>query len=85
MWLISVEAKGRREDLHQPQVLRAAQAFARSHGVPNIAGVIPFAIKIVGPSLIYTVEFDPVDKTDTVLTLAAEGVIQLVPDVKGIS
>lgn len=60
-WLLSVEAKGRSEPIWLPQVARAAQALADSRAkeaLPNFAGIIPFAIQVVGPSHLYTVQYE---------------------------
>jgi len=84
-WLVSVEAKGRREKIHEPQVLRAAKSLAKTAAGKEVTGVIPFAIKIIGRSLIYTVEFNAIRESTDVLTVASQGVIELVPDVRGIS
>lgn len=83
-WLLSVEAKGRQESIHEPQVLRAARALSASPAAKDVAGVIPFAIKIVGDSLIYTAEFEPLSSDQDDLNLLSEGLIELTPVVKGI-
>lgn len=83
-WMLAVEAKGMRENIHAPQVLRAAQALAGTPPAAHVSGIIPFALKVVAPSTLYTVEFEPVAAGATTLQLAAEGVIRLVPDVPGI-
>jgi hypothetical protein len=83
-WLLSVEAKGRRENIHTPQVLRAAQALAGTEAAAQVVGIIPFALKVIDASTLYTVEFDPLTSGATTLRLAAEGVMRLVPEVPGI-
>jgi len=84
-YLVSVEAKGRREPIWPMQVLRAARALAATEIGGTGDGVIPFAIKVVDESLLYTVEFEPVvGDAPTALTKAADGVVQLVPPVQGI-
>lgn len=84
-WLVSVEAKGRNEGLHGPQIQRAAAEMHRSY-VERVGaeGVIPFAIKIVGTSLIHTVEFAPIGNVDDPLVITSQGAIRLVPSVPGI-
>jgi hypothetical protein len=60
-WLLAVEAKGRGDKIQIPQVLRSATSMltqARSRK-QDVLGVIPLAIKIIGPSQVHVVEFDP--------------------------
>ena len=83
-WLIAVEAKGRRDVIWTPQVKRASTALLASYPTGSIAGVIPMAIKVVGPSLLHCVEFAP-DLTQPSLTKQSEGVYRLEPAVTGIS
>lgn len=83
-WLLAAEAKGRRERIHEPQVLRAAVQLARTDAAQGTAGVIPFAIKIIGRSLLQTVEFEPVGPESQELILAAQGAVRLIPPVHGI-
>lgn len=88
-WLVSVEAKGRRERIWVPQVARAAQALwttvttATAAGTLGVRGVIPFAIKIVGDSVVHTVEFDP--NGGAQLAVVSEATIKLEPGVEGIN
>lgn len=83
-WLLAAEAKGRRERIHEPQVLRAAVQLARTDAAQGTAGVIPFAIKIIGRSLLQTVEFEPVGPESQELIVAAQGAVRLIPPVRGI-
>lgn len=89
VWLLAVEAKGRNEVIHDPQVLRAAQALNKfKDGIKDsesvIGGVIPMAVKVLGPSTIYVVEYAPISSDSDPLSLASEGVIVLKPSVRGI-
>lgn len=89
-WLVSVEVKGKSEQLHLPQIARAAYALestvktSKDAALGTIVGVIPLGIKVVGPSRLWVVEFSPVSKPDSPLTKAAEGVFEFVPHVPGI-
>ncbi|WP_336992464.1 hypothetical protein [Leucobacter sp. VD1] len=89
-WLVSAEVKGRREQLHLPQIARAAHtlqttvASAKSSTLGAIDGVIPLGIKVVGRSRLWAVEFQPVETPDSRLAKVAEGVFELVPHVPGI-
>lgn len=85
-WLLAVEAKGRRDKIHIPQVLRSAaslltQARERKQ---TIEGVIPMAIKVIGRSRVHVVEFDPEADDSSDGTIVAESVIELRPHVAGI-
>jgi hypothetical protein len=85
-WLVSVEAKGRNERIHAPQISRAAHELGRSYGDKlSAVGVVPFALKIDGPSRIYTVEFEPVGSPDAPLVKSSEGLFLLEPPLPGIS
>lgn len=85
-WLVSVEAKRRREQLHGPQIARAAHSLFTTYGNEvGVQGTIPFGLKIVGPSLLHTIEFDPVSSPEQSLVVASEGAITLTPAVQGIS
>lgn len=82
-FLVAVEAKGLREGLWVHQVARAALVLAGRPEGKSVAGVIPFAIKVIGKSVVHTIEFDPV--TGTALPkVASQAVIRLRPDVPGI-
>lgn len=86
LWLVSAEAKGKKEQLHLPQVARAATALGRSSSnLGAIAGVIPFGMKIVGDSKIWVVEFAPVAGSSAIPVPVAQGVIELSPSVTGIN
>lgn len=84
-WLVAIEAKGRGEMVHLPQLLRASKAMLASYGKKvEAAGVIPFAIKIVGDSLIHTMEFEPITGPEDALELSCQAAIQLEPPVPGV-
>ena len=57
--------------------------WTRVVGPNETAGVIPFAIKVIGRSLVHTIEFEPVVGT-SLPKVASEAVIRLRPDVPGI-
>ncbi|PWB97131.1 hypothetical protein [Homoserinimonas hongtaonis] len=88
-WLIAAEAKGRSENLHEAQIARAAHQLNedvrnRAGSLEHVLGVIPFAMKVVGRSEIWVVEFAPVESADSALTIVAEGIVKLEPAVAGI-
>ena len=87
-WLVSAEVKGRREQFHLAQIARASFALGAatvdSAALAAVAGVIPLGIKVVGPSKLWVVEFEPVDDPDAKLVLVAQGVFELVPPVPGV-
>lgn len=83
-WLVSAEVKSLNEQLWPAQVLRAAQALAATAAAQTCAGVIPFGLKLVGASTLWTVEFDPVTAASTALTVATDGIVVLAPAVQGL-
>lgn len=83
-FLVAVEAKGRDDVIWIPQVARAAEALLGTEAATATAGVIPFAIKIIGPSLIHTIEFVPAPAGASILETASEAVLRLTPEVPGI-
>ena len=84
-WLVSVEAKGRREKIHPPQIHRAAASLLQTSAAQATCGVIPMAMKVVSVSTIYIVEFEKLRVPTDPLTKVGEGVLRLVPDVAGIA
>jgi len=85
-WLLAVEAKGKRDKIHVPQIIRSAasllaQARQREQ---DVVGVLPMALKVIGPSRIYVVEFDPDLGAGSTGTVVAESIIELRPEVPGI-
>ncbi|QEO08792.1 hypothetical protein [Protaetiibacter larvae] len=90
VWLLSVEAKGRREPLHLPQIARASYSLfetVTSQGgeLSDVVGVIPFGLKIVGDSEVWAVEFAPVESADETLTAVSQATFMFTPPVPGIS
>lgn len=86
-FLIACEAKSTRDDIIEEQIIRQVQALARLSGVKQ-EYILPIAIKAVGASEVFLVEFDIVQKADapTIETLIpiSEAVYELVPPVPGI-
>lgn len=85
-WLLAVEAKGRGERIHVPQVLRAAAQLLDGARVrrQQIQGVIPMALKIVDRSKLHVLEFDPDIGTGSTGTVVTDSVVELRPHVTGI-
>lgn len=85
--IICCEAKGRRDDILEDQVLQQTKAV---FGMPAVTQniVIPMAIKALRPSEVHVVEFDAVSRAEvsstTSLTVASEAVFELIPPVPGI-
>lgn len=85
-WLVAVEAKGRRERIHVPQVQRAAEQLLRAARarLQSVVGVIPMAVKVLGPSQLHIVEFDPDTGPGSTGTVVVDSVVELRPTVTGI-
>ena len=89
-WLVSAEAKGRGEQFNLSQIARSSYGLAaavkspKSRGLGDVKGVIPLGIKVVGRSMLWVVEFEPVLDPDSPLAKVAEGVFELVPHVPGV-
>lgn len=85
-WLVALEAKGRRERIHVPQVQRAAAQLLRAALArrQNVVGVIPMAVKVLGPSQLHVVEFDPDTGAGSNGNVVVDSVIELRPTVTGI-
>lgn len=85
--IVSCEAKGRRDDILEDQVLRQVQAVFRMAGVTQDLA-LPIVVKTLGPSEIHVVEFEAVSRKDAEdlksLVVASEAVYELVPPVPGI-
>jgi len=97
-WLVTVEAKGFREKIWVTQVARQADTLwsvlnkvPMRRGKPvglsqaatlSVKGIIPFAIKIVGNSIVHTVEFSTGGGTQ--LSVVSQGLFELRPPVEGI-
>jgi hypothetical protein len=85
--IVCCEAKGRRDDILEDQLLRQVEAV---FGIPAVTQnvALPIAIKAVGPSEIYVVEFEPVNRADvattTELRIASDAVYTFTPPIPGI-
>lgn len=81
------EAKSRRDDILEDQVLGQVQAVFGLSGVTQDV-VIPLAVKARGPSRIHVVEFDLVTRKEAAtlssLTVASDAIYEFVPPVPGI-
>lgn len=86
--LITLEAKGRRDDILLDQIIAQVRAVFRMPGVTQ-ATVIPTAAKNIGGSQIHLVKFAPVSRTGATtledLTVESEAVYELIPSVPGIA
>lgn len=85
-WLLAVEAKGRGERIHVPQVQRAAAQLligARARG-QQIQGVIPMALKVVDTSKLHVVEFEPDLGAGSNGIVVVDSLVELRPPVTGI-
>ena len=86
-FLISVEAKGKRDDILETQLMAQVGAIFASKGIAH-ERVVPVAVKIVGESRIHVVEYEEVTKAAypalNGLALAHDVLYQLVPSVPGI-
>lgn len=96
--LITVEAKGRGDDILQSQIAAQVNAVMRMKSIQRnleaIAGdiddffVLPMAMKVIEDSVVYIVEYEPVkyvkDKKITKVTLVRESLCQIEPPVEGI-
>lgn len=85
-WLVALEAKGKRERIHVPQVQRAAAQLLRAalSRRQRVVGVIPMAMKVLGPSQLHMVEFDVDTGSGSGGTVVTDSVIELRPRVTGI-
>lgn len=88
-WLLSVEVKGRSEDIHVGQVLRASTELLKSvrnssDELENVAGIVPFAMKAIGKSSIWVVEFEQIVKHTDTISKIRDAIIEFVPEVPGI-
>lgn len=85
-WLAAMEAKGKRERLHVPQVQRAAAELLRAAAgrSQRVVGVIPMAVKVLDPSKLHVVEFDPDTGPGSSGTVVVDSIIELRPLVTGV-
>lgn len=86
--IVSCEAKGRRDDILQDQVLRQVKAiFGIKKGIKQDV-VLPMAVKALKPSEVYVVEFEPVTRQEasekSFLQVSSTALYRLVPPVPGI-
>lgn len=85
--VICCEAKSIHDDIIEEQVIRQIQAISRQHTVTQDY-ILPIAIKAIGKSEIFIVEFDVVAKADAAalesLIPISEAVYELIPPVPGI-
>ena len=85
--IVSCEAKGRRDDILEDQVLRQVAAVLGMSGVTQ-SMVLPIVIKALGPSEVHVIEFDAISRSDAdaqqSLSVASEARYQFVPSVPGI-
>jgi hypothetical protein len=85
--IVSCEAKGRRDDILEDQVMRQVQAV---FGIPGITqdAVIPVVVKAIGRSRVHFVEFEAVSRASATdlqaLAVASEAVYEFVPPIPGI-
>jgi len=85
--IVTAEAKRGRDDILEDQILRQAKAPFRMPQVTQDV-VVPVAVKCIGPSKIYVVEFSELDRgafegVDS-LTIASDSLFEIVPPVPGI-
>ena len=85
--IITCEAKRGRDDILEDQILRQAKApFSMRQITQN--HVIPIAIKCVGPSQIYVVEFEELDRESfrevDSIAIASDSLFEITPPVPGI-
>ena len=85
--IVCCEAKSIRDDIIEEQMIRQVQALARQRTVTQ-EYILPIAIKAVGKSEIFIVEFDVIDKADagTIDSLLpiSQALYELIPPVPGI-
>jgi hypothetical protein len=96
--LITVEAKGRKDDILQIQVVQQVNAVMRMKSIQrnleSIAGdindfyILPLAIKVIDESVVYVAEYEPVkySKNGSIesVSLVRESLCQIMPPVEGI-
>lgn len=86
-YFVTLEAKGRNDDILFDQIIAQVQALAGAWG-DACHPLIPMAVKAVGPSLLYVAEFAGVAPDEvaslTSLAIAAESMLSIAPQVPGI-
>ena len=97
--LITVEAKGKTDDILQVQIAAQVTAVMRMKSIQKnleaIAGnvnefyILPMAMKVIEESVVYVAEFEPVkyikDGKVAAVSLVRESLGQIMPSVEGIS
>jgi len=85
--IVTLEAKGRRDDILEDQVRAQVRTAFALHEVEQDV-VVPMAVKATGPSVIHVVEFEAVRRHDLEaveeLSMASDAVYELVPPVPGV-
>jgi hypothetical protein len=85
--LVICEAKMKRDDILEDQIVSQVKAVAQMKGVTQTE-FIPMAAKLVGPSRVFVVEFEPVPRSAaanlTTLIVASRQVYEFVPAVPGL-
>lgn len=85
--LITCEAKGRRDDILEDQIIAQVTAVFRMTAVTQDV-VIPIAVKSVRPSEVHIVQFGSIQRSEasdlSELSIHREAVYELVPQVPGI-
>lgn len=87
--IITLEAKGRKDDILEEQVLAQVKAVLSMEAFTGKKCIVPMAIKIIGDSEIYVVEYESIDigrnAPGAITPIASEAVYRLKPPVPGIS
>ncbi len=85
--IVTCEAKGIRDDILEDQLLAQVRAAFRMRALHQTT-IIPVAVKAVGPSRIYVVQFASLDRGATdalkVLSVESEAIYVLQPPVPGV-
>jgi hypothetical protein len=85
--LVCCEAKSRRDDILEDQILSQVRAVFRMKAITQDV-VVPMAAKTVGPSQVHVLEFEAVTReaapTMESLVIASEAVYEFVPPVPGV-
>lgn len=85
--LVCCEAKGAKDDILEDQIVSQVQSVAGKLDIQQEI-IVPVALKVVGDSLVYLVEFQEVSRADAgelqTLTPASQMVYRITPPVPGI-
>lgn len=86
--VITVEAKGRRDDILEEQILAQVHSVLRMPKLTGKKAVLPMAMKIIGTSLIYIVTYHEIPFKNPIPNalsgIASEAIYELRPPVPGI-